>query len=273
MSKIKSKREGSCEPKKKLGVTPSPVIDSEASQNNLSSQELGSNTTETAINQDAHLQIKSSDNETGCVEQQFANSNHQNSIESPLAKDFEDNAQTQKERESVIPKDLSAVQHIENYSSSQQSPLTLESFSREIMLEFTYLRERIDKIQTSIDSLRDEITEIKAQKVTTNSTKALVDSKRKETQSSNSHQNKLVNKQTRGKKLDFNAVIYLQEHGEDKLQEELGKKTNDELTQIIRSEGIKIGKDLKTLGRESMIQEIILNAKRRLNHGSVFLKD
>lgn len=34
----------------------------------------------------------------------------------------------------------------------------------------------------------------------------------------------------------------------------------------------QIGKDLKTLGREDIIKEIISSAKRRLKQGSVFLK-
>jgi hypothetical protein len=68
-------------------------------------------------------------------------------------------------------------------------------------------------------------------------------------------------------------VNYLQENGEEKLQEELNKKTDTELRQVLRSEGVKIGKDLKTIEREEMIQEIISNTKRRLKQGSAFLQD
>lgn len=203
----------------------------------------------------------------------MAKSNHQNSVELPVAHDSEDNAQTQKECESAIPDDLSPAEHVKNDPPSQQSPLISESFYREIMGEFKYLRESIDRIETSIDFLKEEITEIKAQEVITNSTQVLVDSKAKQTQSSILHHNKLENKQTRGKKLDFNTVVYLQDNGEDKLKKELEKKAKTELIQIIRLEGIKTRKDLKNFEHEDMIKEILLNAKRRLNHGSVFLKD
>ncbi len=116
----------------------------------------------------------------------------------------------------------------------------------------------MEKLQSGIDFLRKEVTALKPQKVTNKSTKTPVDKKRK---------------QTEGKKLDFNAVTYLQKYGDDKLQEELKNKDGEELQQIIRSERIKIGKDSKTFEREDMIKEIVLNAKRRLKRGSAFLKD
>ncbi|MBR8835189.1 MAG: hypothetical protein DSM106950_14450 [Stigonema ocellatum SAG 48.90 = DSM 106950] len=147
-------------------------------------------------------------------------------------------------------------QRIETLPSSQKSPLTLEMIYRELMLFRKDMQESMEKLQVSIESLREEMT----------------DRKRKETQTSDSPSKTPENKQPRTKKLDFNAVAYLQEHGEDALRLELENKANSEITQIGRSVGIKRGRDSKSIEREEMIQEVILNAKRRLSAGSVFLK-
>lgn len=69
----------------------------------------------------------------------------------------------------------------------------------------------------------------------------------------------------------FNVVGFLHEHGEDKLREELGIKTDSELKEILRSEGIKKGKELRTIDRQQMIEEIVTKSQRRLRQGSSFL--
>ena len=73
------------------------------------------------------------------------------------------------------------------------------------------------------------------------------------------------------KKHVFNAVTYLHENGEDKLRVELEGKTDTELRQVLRTEGIRKGKELKNIERQKMIEEIIANSSRKLKQGSAFL--
>jgi hypothetical protein len=81
------------------------------------------------------------------------------------------------------------------------------------------------------------------------------------------------NKTRTKKQKIFSTVAYLHEHGDTKLQEELDKKTDDELKSIMRSEGIKItkGKRAKSIERQEIIEKIVLHSQQRLNQGSVFL--
>jgi len=69
----------------------------------------------------------------------------------------------------------------------------------------------------------------------------------------------------------FNVVGFLHENGLDKLREELERKTDSELREILRSEGLKKGKDLKSVEREQMLEEIITSSQRRLTQGASFL--
>jgi hypothetical protein len=69
----------------------------------------------------------------------------------------------------------------------------------------------------------------------------------------------------------FNPVEYLHVHDKDKLRVELERKTDSELRLILRSEGIRKGKELKSLERQQMIDEIASNSERILKQGSVFL--
>lgn len=148
---------------------------------------------------------------------------------------------------------------LSNSHNAETSPSSQELILKKIHHELKCLGERMQKFETSIDSLRAEVADLKQQTVTTNSKKTSAKEKSNQAQSSNSNR----------KKLDFNAVSYLKEHGEDKLQEELKKKSKIELTKIIRSESIKIGKNVE---HEDMVQEIISNTKRELKHGSTFLE-
>lgn len=69
----------------------------------------------------------------------------------------------------------------------------------------------------------------------------------------------------------FNVIGFLHENGEAKLRAELERKTDSELREILRSEGIKKGKELKVTTRQQMVEEIITNSQRRLTQGSSFL--
>lgn len=80
-----------------------------------------------------------------------------------------------------------------------------------------------------------------------------------------------TSKQTKAKE-KFNTVIFLQENGRAKLQEELSLKTETELKSILRNEGIRKPKELKSIEREQMIDEIIRDAARRLESGTSFLR-
>jgi hypothetical protein len=162
---------------------------------------------------------------------------------------------TQIEEQNELDESNKTVNNLQSEcaSTSQQPPVTLERIY-EVLI---YLQKDIEEIKKSVYSLKEEVNNLKQQKTTTYSTKHSVETKRK----------------PRSKTIDFNTVKYLQEHGEDKLQTELRQKQKSELQQIIRSEGIKSPKNLKTLECEDMVREIISNAKRQLKHGSVFLKD
>jgi hypothetical protein len=72
------------------------------------------------------------------------------------------------------------------------------------------------------------------------------------------------------KKTGFNPVSYLHEQGESALREKLELESNSELTQILRSEGIRKGK-FKITDRQKIIDEITRYAIRQLNQGSAFL--
>ena len=69
----------------------------------------------------------------------------------------------------------------------------------------------------------------------------------------------------------FNPVAFLQEHNEIELRTELEEKTDTDLRSILRSEGIRKGKELKNIERQQMINEIVQSSIRRLKQGSSFL--
>lgn len=75
----------------------------------------------------------------------------------------------------------------------------------------------------------------------------------------------------KAKKSFFNPVAYLHEHNENELRTELEGKTDTDLRLILRSEGIRKGKELKNIERRQMIDEIIQSSVRRLRQGSSFL--
>jgi hypothetical protein len=88
---------------------------------------------------------------------------------------------------------------------------------------------------------------------------------------SDSLKNILRESKKKPKKNVFNAVGFLHENGVDKLREELEGKTDSELREILRSEGIKKGKELKSIDRQQMIEELISISGQRLSQGSSFL--
>jgi hypothetical protein len=73
------------------------------------------------------------------------------------------------------------------------------------------------------------------------------------------------------KRKHFNPVTFLHENGPERLRAQLGYKTDSELRDIIRGEGIVKGKEVNTLERDKMIDDIIAHADRRLHQGSSFL--
>ena len=73
-------------------------------------------------------------------------------------------------------------------------------------------------------------------------------------------------------KSGFNSVVYLDQHGQNKLQEELESKTNTELQQILKEESNRKVKDFKNVERKQLIDDIIANADRALKQGSSFLR-
>lgn len=251
MSEIEPRQEDLQKPLETPEAAPSESDDLEGCQSQLLSQESELSTTEVSIEpkieQSAHLVIPTSNDEIEGVDKLLDDSS----------------VQTPQEVLLVNPHDAKTS------PSSQESPLALERIYQELKC----MAESMRKFQTSVDSLREEVADLKQQIVTTNLKATQTNQKTKQAQSSSFNPKKLDNTQTRGKKLDFHPVAFLQQYGEEKFQEELEKKANTELIQIIRSEGIKSGKDLKNLEREDMIQDIILNTKRRLKQGSVFLKD
>lgn len=70
----------------------------------------------------------------------------------------------------------------------------------------------------------------------------------------------------------FNVVAFLKEQGAEKLTAHLETQPNDDLREILRAEGIRKGKELKSIERQQMIEEIIQTAERRLNQGKSFLQ-
>jgi hypothetical protein len=70
----------------------------------------------------------------------------------------------------------------------------------------------------------------------------------------------------------FRSVDYLDQHGEEKLGQELNSKTDTELRQILKEESNRKVKDLKNIERQQLIEEIITNADRVLKKGSSFLQ-
>ena len=88
---------------------------------------------------------------------------------------------------------------------------------------------------------------------------------------SDSLKNDLGESKRRTPKELFNVVGFLHENGVDKLREELETKTDSELREILRSEGIKKGKELKTVERQQMLEEIVISSQRRLTQGASFL--
>lgn len=162
---------------------------------------------------------------------------------------------------------------MEEAQNSQSPSLNLETIYEKLRLLEQNMQENTRKLQSSIDSLREEVAVLKKQAVTADLPIEQTDRKRKQTQPNNLLRQKNQSKQARNNKLDFNAVMYLKEHGKNKLDEELRKKADTELIQISRLLGIKIGKRSKTIESEEMIKEIILQSERGLKTGSVFLKD
>jgi hypothetical protein len=75
----------------------------------------------------------------------------------------------------------------------------------------------------------------------------------------------------KAQKSTFNPIAFLRENSIDILKAELERKTDSELRLIVRAEGIKKGKELKSMERQQMIDEVIQNSERRLKQGSVFL--
>lgn len=73
------------------------------------------------------------------------------------------------------------------------------------------------------------------------------------------------------KKHEFHPVTFLHEYGEEKLRTELEGKTDAELRLVLRSEGIRKGKELKSIERKEMIEEIMSDSGRKLKQGSSFL--
>jgi hypothetical protein len=88
---------------------------------------------------------------------------------------------------------------------------------------------------------------------------------------SDSLQSMVQENKKKTQKSTFNPVAFLRENNEDILKMELDQKTNNELQVVVRGEGIKKGKALKSMERQQMIDEIVENSKRMLKHGGVFL--
>lgn len=233
-------------------VTYNESEDNQSQQSKLDKSEV--------IEKDRYPLIQSLNHQIDDLDKLHNNIENQGILEESLRKKSPAKNKNQIDLSTTTTENVTTVPNVENESFSRQTSICLEDIFREVI----FLREGMEKLQISVDSLKEEVNCLIQNKSTVSLTKNSVDQRRKQ---------KLESKQTRNKKPDFNAVTYLQEHGEDKLKKELVDKAHTELTQILRSEGIKIAKDSKTLKREEIIQEIILNAKRRLKHGSVFLKD
>jgi hypothetical protein len=80
-----------------------------------------------------------------------------------------------------------------------------------------------------------------------------------------------VEPSTPAKRQQFNPVTFLHEHGQDRLCTELGYMTDSELREIIRAQGIRRGKEVQTIERGDMINEIVAHSDRRLHQGASFL--
>lgn len=74
-------------------------------------------------------------------------------------------------------------------------------------------------------------------------------------------------------KIAFNPVSFLQDHGPERLREELESKPKSELFDIVRSYRIVKGKPVKHLDRTHMLEEILGFAEKSLNQGGAFLRD
>ena len=70
----------------------------------------------------------------------------------------------------------------------------------------------------------------------------------------------------------MNAVTVLHSKGESGLRDELNLLTDDELRQVVRTEGLFKGRDIKTIPRADLLIEIISSAKSRLTQGESFLR-
>ena len=81
----------------------------------------------------------------------------------------------------------------------------------------------------------------------------------------------LREKKKRPKELAFNLVAFLHEHGKEELLKTLREKPDSDLRIMLRSEGIRKGKELKALERQQMIDEIFAHSEKKLKQGSVFL--
>ena len=71
----------------------------------------------------------------------------------------------------------------------------------------------------------------------------------------------------------FNPVDILHREGRDALQRQLDLKTDSELTDILRKQGLwKRKGEKQEFNRSEAVQNIIANAERRLHQGSAFLQ-
>lgn len=68
-------------------------------------------------------------------------------------------------------------------------------------------------------------------------------------------------------------VKYLQEHGKDKLYNELEIMTDDELKQMNKLFLKKTKKELEKIDRKTMLEDLVKYAETELNRGSKFLED
>lgn len=272
MSEIDSQQEGLQESQKN-SETASPALSHlEAHQNQLPSKGLELNTTETNVDQNSKLLLHLSENKAEGIDLSPIDSKNQELPETFPTNAPPDFSQTHSEPIITTADPSATFQDPGTLSSSQPPPLNLETIYEEMRLLRQDMQEGIRKLQSSIDSLIEEVAVLKQQPVTTDLPIEQTDQKRKQTQPNNLVGKKKQDKQARNNKLDFHAVMYLKEHGEIELHKELKEKANTELIQISRSLGIKIGQSSKTIEREEMIKEILLQAERRLKAGSVFLK-
>jgi len=85
---------------------------------------------------------------------------------------------------------------------------------------------------------------------------------------------KLREKVSRGgsKRPAFQPVAFLHERGIEELRRKLDDMTDHELRLVVRSEGIRKGKDVNALERAVLIEEIMASSTRRLKQGSSFLR-